>query len=130
MHDRAALVLQGLGGDPYSFVARQLTTKIASSADLILTMTRGHRDTVLEHAPNKLHKTFTLIEASLLAADFGAETVRGLAELRPRLGTDVDYDISDPIGRGDDVFEAVGSQIAEGLGPILDLLRRSAESPG
>ena len=60
----AAPVLKRLGGDPSGFAARQLTPKIAADADLILTMTRVHREVVLEAVPRQLHKTFTLSEAA------------------------------------------------------------------
>jgi protein-tyrosine phosphatase len=49
-----------LGGDSSEFTARQLTAKIALSADLLVTMIREHRDAVLGLAPGQLHKTFTL----------------------------------------------------------------------
>jgi protein-tyrosine phosphatase len=62
----AALVLEKLGGDASGFAARQLTSRIASDADLVLTMTRAHRDAVLELAPHRLHRTFTLREAARL----------------------------------------------------------------
>src|SRR5918997_4179709 len=39
----SALVLQGLGGDPAGFTARQLIDDMAIDADLTLTMTRRHR---------------------------------------------------------------------------------------
>ena len=68
IHHDAAVVLEKLGGNVSNFAARQLTSKIASDADLVLTMTRAHRDTVLEFAPHKLHSTFTLSEAGQLAS--------------------------------------------------------------
>lgn len=125
MHADAAVVLEGLGGDSSGFVARQLTAKIAASADLILGMTARHRDQVLELCPQKLNRTFVLSEAARLASDFGAESIRDLAGLRTRLGPDERPDIADPIGRDTEVFQAVGSQIAELLPPIIELCRRS-----
>src|SRR6478735_2248705 len=68
-HD-AALVLEKLGGEASNFAARQLTSRIALDADLILTMTKEHRDTVLDLAPNQLHRTFTVSEASRVASEF------------------------------------------------------------
>ena len=83
-HD-AALVLEKLGGEVSNFAARQLTSRIASDADLVLTMTRAHRDTVLELAPRQLHRTFTLSEAARLASECNARNVADLAALRPYL---------------------------------------------
>lgn len=123
IHSDAAAVLQGLGGDPSDFAARQLTPKIAALADLIVTMTRGHRDTVLELAPQKLHRTFTLAEASALATKFQVRTIADLANLRPQLLASEAPDVLDPIGQSTDVFETVGQQIADLLPPVIDLCR-------
>ncbi|MDG4664239.1 low molecular weight phosphatase family protein [Mycobacterium sp. 236(2023)] len=123
VHADAALVLQQLGGDPSGFAARQLTAKIAANADLIVAMTMGHRDRVLEMSPQKLNRTFTLAEASLLATKFGAETVADFAGLRPHMAAGELVDIVDPIGQSSDVFEAVGSQIADLVSPIISLCR-------
>ena len=125
IHRDAAVVLGNLGGDASDFAARQLKPKIASAADLIITMTSAHRDIVLETAPRQLQRTFTLTEASRLASMEGAETVADLAALRPHLGANDRSDIPDPIGQSPEVFAAIGAQIAELLPPILELCRRS-----
>jgi protein-tyrosine phosphatase len=125
MHRNAVPVLQGLGGDPTNFVARQLTSKIVSSADLTLTMTAAHRDSVLEIAPHKFNRTFTLSEASRLVSTCGAETIVDLAPLRSQLSADERLDILDPIGQDIEFFARVGAQIADLLPPIIDLCRRS-----
>lgn len=123
IHPDAAIVLEELGGNTSNFAARQLTPKIASAADLVLTMTRAHRDAVLELAPHRLHRTFTLSEASRLATEHGAKEIADLAALRPQLaGRDL-ADIPDPIGQTAEVFAAVGARIAELLPPILELCR-------
>ena len=122
-HD-AALVLQKLGGEASNFAARQLTSRIASDADLVLTMTRAHRDTVLGLAPRQLPRTFTLIEAARLALECNARNVADLAALRPHLKPDKPSDIPDPLGQSEEFFAMVGSQIADLLPPILELCRR------
>jgi protein-tyrosine phosphatase len=127
IHDRAALVLEQMGGDASSFAARQLTPKIASQADLILTMTMAHRDAVLELAPQRLNRTFTLSEASRLVWAHSAQSVADFAALRPRLAPHEHSDIADPIGQSAEIFAVVGSQIADLLTPILDLCRSSAD---
>ncbi|MGV0724050.1 low molecular weight phosphatase family protein [Mycolicibacterium elephantis] len=121
IHPVTSRVLQRLGGDPSDFEARQLTPRIASSADLILTMTRAQRDAVLELAPRQLSRTFTLSGAARLVADFDARNVDDLAALRPQLRTSELLDIADPIGRTEEFHATVGSQIAELLPPILNL---------
>jgi protein-tyrosine phosphatase len=126
IHYDAALVLEKLGGEASNFAARQLTSRIASDADLILTMTRAHRDTVLELAPRQLHRTFTLNEAARLASECNARNVADLAVLRPHLAAHELSDIPDPVGQSAEFFTMVGSQIADLLLPILELCRRSS----
>lgn len=125
MHEEAARVLRSLGGDASQFAARQLTAKVASDADLVLTMTRAHRDKVLELAPRQLRRTFTLAEAARLASDFDAGTVGDLSEFRPQLaGLDLP-DVVDPIGQSAEVFESVGARISELLPPVVAILADS-----
>ena len=123
IHPDAATVLDGLGGDSSNFAARQLTAKIASTPDLIITMTRAHRDAVLELAPHRLRRTFTLSEASRLISEHGAETVADLASRRSLLTADETLDIPDPIGQSHEVFAEIGQQIAHLLPPILEVCR-------
>lgn len=125
IHRDAAVVLEQLGGDASGFAARQLKSKIASSADLIIAMTSAHRDIILEAAPRQLSRTFTLTEAARLASMDAADTLADLAALRRHLTADEMADIPDPIGQRPEVFAAVGSRIAELLPPILELCRRS-----
>ncbi|MGY4867390.1 arsenate reductase/protein-tyrosine-phosphatase family protein [Mycolicibacterium elephantis] len=117
----AASVLEQLGGDSSNFAARRLTPRIASDADLILTMTRAHLHAVLKLAPRQLNKTFTLSGAAKLVSEFQARTVNDLAALRPQLRTSGLLDIPDPMGRAADFHAMIGSQIAELLLPILSL---------
>ncbi|MCK0173781.1 low molecular weight phosphatase family protein [Mycolicibacterium sp. F2034L] len=119
IHPQAARVLDSFGGRSTDFAARQLTTKIAASADIILTMTRSHRDAVLGLAPRKLNRTFTLTEAAYLATEGGASSITDLADLRPHCATHQLADIPDPIGQSDDVFDFVGGRIASLLPPVL-----------
>lgn len=121
IHPEAAPVLEQLGGDPSNFAARQLTAKIASAADLILTMTRAHRDAVLELAPQRLHRTFTLAEASRLISEHGARTVPDLAAQRSLLTADETLDIPDPIGQSSEFFAEIGSHIAHLLPPVFEV---------
>ncbi|MGE2728574.1 low molecular weight phosphatase family protein [Mycolicibacterium vaccae] len=125
LHEEAARVVERLGGDTTRFAARQLSSKIAAPADLILTMTRSHRDAVLEVIPYKLNATFTMREAYLLVTELGASAVGELAAARPRLTSISDgaLDIPDPIGQSAEVFLEVGTQISGLLGPILGLCR-------
>ena len=125
IHSAAAPVLEELGGDASGFVARQLTPRIASDADLVLTMTQAHRATILELAPRQLRRTFTLPEAAHLAAEFDPEDLSDLPKLRAHLRAGEAPDVVDPIGHGAEIFSQVGFRIAELLSPVLELCRRS-----
>lgn len=128
IHPEAARVLRDLGGDTADFAARQLTSKIAADADLILAMTKAHRDAVLELAPRQLHRTFTLTEAAQLITQFDPGCVKDLAVLRPQLRADQSPEVPDPIGRDPEVFDRVGSRIADLVGPVVEFCRRTSRS--
>jgi protein-tyrosine phosphatase len=119
----AARALEKLGGDTSHFAARQFTPTIAGDADLVLTMTRAHRDDVLKLAPQQLHRTFTLPEAARLASECNARNVADLAGLRPQFRAREPSDIPDPMGRDEAFFALVGAQIADLLPPVLELCR-------
>lgn len=133
MHPDSALVLQGYGGDPAGFAARQLVEDMAIDADLTLTMTRAHRRRVLELAPRALARTFTLREAARLAemlgdgadlpgtgpADRARVLVREMNAARSRRQAGPGDDIPDPIGQPLEVHEAVGEAVAGALIPLL-----------
>jgi protein-tyrosine phosphatase len=125
IHDKAAVVLEELGGDPSHFAAKQLSEKVAAKADLVLAMTRGHRDKILGIAPRLLKRTFTLAEAAAIASHPDAATIADLPLLRPQTPTQSLVDVPDPIGQGAEVFEAVGAQIAALLPPVMQLCARS-----
>jgi protein-tyrosine phosphatase len=119
IHQQAMRCIEELGGSTADFAARQLTSNIATDADLILTMTRAHRDVVLELVPHRLHRTYTLSEAANLVSVHGARTVSDLSASRPKLSAHEVLDISDPIGQPAQAFTAVASQIAELINLIL-----------
>jgi protein-tyrosine phosphatase len=125
IHDDAALVLEELGGTSSNFAARQLTSRIASDADLVITMTRSHLDAVLTLAPHQLHRTFTLREAARLASERNARNLEELASLRPLVAADEPSDVPDPIGESPEFFSMVGNQIANLLPPLLEVCKRS-----
>jgi protein-tyrosine phosphatase len=131
MHPHSAATLQELGGDPEGFAARQLTPRIASDADLILGMAQEHRNAVLELAPARLNRTFTLGEASCLASRFDLQNICEMAEKRALLAANELIEVSDPIGKDRQFHAEIGAQIAELLAPVVELCRRtSARAPG
>ncbi|MGE2836571.1 low molecular weight phosphatase family protein [Mycobacterium sp. SMC-4] len=122
IHKEAGRVLERLGGDVGGFTARQLSPKIAGGADLILAMTRAHRDIVLELAPRKINVTFTMREAFRLITERGALSLGDLSEARSQLSAGAWQDVRDPIGESAEVFDAVGEEIFRLLPPILGLV--------
>jgi protein-tyrosine-phosphatase len=81
----ASSVMQEIGLDLSAHASQPLTDRMARNADLILTMTRGHRDAVVNEWPE------TADRVHLLRGD----------------GTDV----ADPIGRSRDVYLECSRQI-------------------
>lgn len=123
IHQDAAHVLADLGGDETGFAARQLTPKVAADADLVLTMTRVHRDRVLELSPRLLRRTFTLTEAAALVSDLDAGNLAEMATLRSQLDGDDAPDIPDPLGQSPEYFAMVGRAIADALPAVLRVCR-------
>jgi protein-tyrosine-phosphatase len=133
MHPDSALVLRGYGAEAGDFRARQLTESIAGSADLTLTMTRGHRREALRLAPRGLARTFTVREAADLLALVGEEPeldgdglgerarslVKAMAEARSRRTSDEGDDVPDPISGPPEAHEEAGELIAAALLPLL-----------
>ena len=115
-----------LGGLPADFAARQLTAKVADGADLVLALTKEHRDAILELAPRQLHRTFTLTEAAQLTTQFDPGSVKDLSALRPQLRADQSPDVPDPIGQSPEFFDQIGSQIAALMEPIVEFCRRAS----
>ncbi|MGY1652043.1 arsenate reductase/protein-tyrosine-phosphatase family protein [Geodermatophilus sp. SYSU D01119] len=135
MHRASARALEQLGGDPTGFTSRRLTAGSVQRADLVLTMTRQHRRTVLELAPRGLRRTFTLAEAagllpladlagltSLPPALRAAELGLRLAGARARRPGRVSDDIPDPMGQDDAVHDAVAVRVAGSVRALADVL--------
>ncbi|WP_068361110.1 arsenate reductase/protein-tyrosine-phosphatase family protein [Rhodococcoides kroppenstedtii] len=124
VESHAAAVLESLGGDPTGFAARRLTPAIATDADIVVTMTAGHRDEVLTVAPRTLRRTYTPREAAESARRTGV--VDPAAWFSARAASPVtDLDIDDPIGQDPAVFEAVGEVIADCLQPLFEAWYRA-----
>lgn len=137
MDPRSAAALVGLGGDPSGFRSRRLTSELTADADLVLTMTRRHRRSVLEMTPRGLRRTFTLREAAVLLrrADLGGLARTPVDERARQLGLRLDAqrawhassrsdDIEDPFGRRMPVHQGVAHTIATALRPLTDVLFR------
>ena len=120
MHPLSPQALTGLGGDPGGHLARQLTPDLVSEADMVLTMTRAQRRTMLSMDPRALRRTFTLPEAVGLARAANLCDVRSASrsDRVPLLTARLD----DPIGQSRRAHEAVARCIAEHVRAITGLL--------
>lgn len=74
----AYTVMKGWGLDLDSHRSQQLTPQNIITADLILTMTQGHKEAILAFLPQGRHKIFTLPEYAGVPGDvadpFGGDT--------------------------------------------------------
>lgn len=142
IHAKSAAALVELGGDPSGFASQPFRPQMATEADLVFTMTRKQRRSVLAVAPRALRRTFTLPEAAdlLRQADLRGVTDQPIRvraqELAARLNavrayrrtTETD-DVFDPIGQSGSVHRQVADRIARKLRPLADVLF-AEESPG
>lgn len=135
MDPHAAAALVELGGDPAGFRSRAFTRELAQDADLVLTMTRDQRRTVLEANPRGLRRTFTLAEAAdlLQRADLTGLSLLPLTARTRELGRRLDAaragrptadsdDTTDPIGQDAGVHQEVAGLVAAALRPLADVL--------
>ena len=141
MHDdsRAQLSTRRDHPDVGAFTARQLPDRDVLLADLVLTMTREHRSTVLGDVPKALPTTFTLREFARLlrAVDPAAlaalprnpvrrahalvELARGARGTVPAVPAEQDA-VPDPISGGPEAHAEAARVIDESLRTFLGLL--------
>jgi protein-tyrosine phosphatase len=135
MDTMAAEQLRAHGGDPHGLVGEQLDDIRVDAADLILTMTRGQRDHLVQRYPRAAQRTFTLAEFAALvpeavqAAKHNSSTntpnlpeprfiVEHAAHSRFKVHlTDAD-DVPDPINGSVDLHERVADQISSATNSI------------
>ncbi|MGY1769933.1 arsenate reductase/protein-tyrosine-phosphatase family protein [Blastococcus sp. SYSU D00813] len=135
MDPHSARALQALGGDPADFASQRLTAELARSADLVLTMTREHRQAALGLNPRGLRRTFTLAEAADLVqlADLSGLSLMPIDARTPELGLRLDAarsrrqtgrsdDIADPVGQRAAVHADVAGTIDRALRPLAEVL--------
>jgi protein-tyrosine-phosphatase len=149
MHDdsRAQLMSRRNHPDVAAFTARQLPDRDVLLADLVLTMTREHRSTVLGDVPKALPTTFTLREFARLlrSADpselatlprHPVERARGLVALAratrgtvPAVSAEEDA-VPDPVSGGPEAHAEAARVIDGCVRTFLDLLLPPPLPPG
>ncbi len=100
-HARKVLENRGIR---HQHQSQRLHQELVSWADIILTMTKAHKDTIQEWFPDASHKTFTLKEY---------------------IGCSHNLDIADPFGGSLGTYEQCASEIDESLEKLHEKLTRS-----
>lgn len=117
------LIAAGLDAD---HTARQLTRRIASDADLIITLTGSHRDYILDEWPELAHRTFVIGQATrelqALPDDIARDDITG--HLWRHRSHDPRDSVIDPYGQGDDAAARTAREIEEHVDAILAALGR------
>ena len=98
-------VLQEQGIDATRHLSQALTTIMLKKADLIIVMTRGHREQVLERVPEVEKRVYLLKEF-----------------VNMPIGLHIDIDVPDPIGRSHQAYKECSVVIKEGVHKIIELL--------
>lgn len=120
------------GLDLEAHAATPLRPELVEGADLVLGMTREHREEVVRMAPSARRKTFTIKELSALLGALdppvrGVDRAAALSRIadahRLRSGrrspVPPDPDIADPIGLGPDVYRAIAAEIEEAVDGVV-----------
>lgn len=115
----AAQTITGLGADARDFRARRLRPEMIANADLVLAMTEGIRDEVVDLAPEAAARTFTLLQAHRIAKITGARTIADIDDARNNLTLVGRENIADPVGLSAARYCETGDRIAEALVPLL-----------
>ena len=138
----AAAILRDEGVNELT-TSSQLSEALVSWADLVLTLTGGHKRHVLQYFPNAVSKTHTLKEfaeeedgvgrdlqeldslyaSAELEISLGGEPntadLQRIIEIRQRIPS---FDISDPFGGTRDDYEIAAAEIRTALHKLLDKL--------
>lgn len=125
--------------------SRALTLEVVDWADLILTMTSSHKRSLLQWFPQAVDKTYTLKEFAyqdeqLLEDIAELEKLYGEMQIQQALGgqlTDQDrkrllelekripsFDIADPFGGSQTIYDECSFEIEEALEKLLDKLKK------
>lgn len=102
--ENAVVALAEMGIGLTGHQARRLTPSIVDKSDLVLTMTRRHRQDVLAIVPAAEAKVFVLKEYVELFSD----------------SSEGNPDIADPIGGSLDVYRAVARELQESIQRLIE----------
>lgn len=126
-----------LGGNPAGSFGEQIDQAHTQAADLIVTMTRGQRDELVQRYPAAARRTFTLGEFTRLAERISTTgDAQSAADLIVRAGTarsqiqleDAD-DVPDPIDGSAELHARVAAQIDDYVTRSVAVLRAAHLQP-
>lgn len=140
MTPQMAALVRAEGADPDGFAARQVVAADVLDADLVLPLTRRHREIVVGLVPGAVRRTFTLRELARLAAEVdpaqlphghGATPADRLAALLPlatarrgrRLVRASDDDVVDPYGGDDARYRTAFAQLLPAVHTLVGVTR-------
>lgn len=150
MFDVTCQIAESFGlPDTKTHRSRQVDEQILTDADLILTMSRSHRRSVVKLSPRVTRRVFTIREFGRLAAATTDETlaeemdlvdaddvsarlsaaVRAVSASRGLPGTQArpeDDDVVDPYQRDTKTHQESAAQLEIAVEPAVELLRRAA----
>lgn len=128
-------------GDAAAHRARFLVDPLLLEADLVLAMSREHRDEAVLLTPHRVHHVLTIRQFARLAAELDDDTIRSAADAAGPLaaqrlshavttvsarslgaGSD-DDDVIDPYHRSDAVYEESAAQLDPGLAQVERVVR-------
>ena len=121
-----ASALARRGVDSTGHAGEDITIEVVQAADIVLTMSRRERATVLRLDPGALARTFTLREFARLisASPVSAESVDGLIQVANRLRSTLrgEDDIADPMGSSAVAHERAVHSIEMALAVVVPRL--------
>jgi protein arginine phosphatase len=144
-HSAAILRERGTSGD---LTSSALKSEHINWADLILTMTAGHKGAVLQRFPQAIEKTYVLKEYAFDGADVMEaieERERLVTELQLKLALSQEitseerarlerlereipnFDIGDPYGGSLEMYRRAAAEIESGLRKLIERLRKENE---
>ncbi|WP_161580424.1 low molecular weight phosphatase family protein [Subtercola vilae] len=141
---QTAAIALSLGLDASEHRALYLTERLVQQADLLLAMSRSHRRAIVELVPKKIPVTFTVREFARLSASLTdqelAKSLIGTGDPSERMKLLVarvrgqrgsvdqaespgDDDVTDPYGKGDEIYQKSVAELMPALEQVARVLR-------
>lgn len=123
MDPEMAAQLRSRGGEPIGHESRAVTAQLLDDADLVITVTFGHRLRIAQSWPQHSSKVFGLRQLSDALSRVPTATGGGLAALDAALAVtapdSLTWDIADPYQRGAAAARVCADEIDEALAIIV-----------